>query len=121
MIILNRLSEYLDTHGNQFGFKPKLGTDTCIYALKEIISSYSRLIGSVFTCFDRVKHFALFTKLIRRDTPVFIVRLLLFWYSHQSMCVRWGGCISSKFNVRQEGVLYAYLFILECILVYTSS
>ena len=26
-IVLDRLSEYLDTMGNQFGFKPKLGTD----------------------------------------------------------------------------------------------
>ena len=31
LIILNRLSEYLDTHGNQFGFKPKLGTDLYLY------------------------------------------------------------------------------------------
>ena len=29
--------------GNQFGFKPKLGTDMCIYSLKESIGSYSQL------------------------------------------------------------------------------
>ena len=50
-IMLDRLSEYLDTMGNQFGFKPKLGTDMCIYSLKEIIGSYSRLNGCVFSCF----------------------------------------------------------------------
>ena len=39
-ILLDRLSEYLDTKamGNQFGFKPKLGTDMCIYSLKESIA-----------------------------------------------------------------------------------
>ena len=41
-ILLDRLSEYLDTMGNQFGFKPKLGTDMCIYSLKEIIGSCRR-------------------------------------------------------------------------------
>ena len=50
-ILLDRLSEYLDTMGNQFGFKPKLGTDMCIYSLKEIIGSYSQLNGCVFSCF----------------------------------------------------------------------
>ena len=42
-ILLDRLPEYLDTMGNQLGFKPKLGTDMCIYSLKEIIGSYSQL------------------------------------------------------------------------------
>ena len=47
-ILLDRLSEYLDTMGNQIGFKPKLGTDMCIYSLEEIIGSYSKLNGCVF-------------------------------------------------------------------------
>ena len=92
-ILLDRLSEYLDTMGNQFGFKPKLGTDMCIYSLKEIIGSYSKLNGCVFSCFldaskafDRVKHSMLFTKLLRRGAPGYIVRLLMFWYAHQQ-CV----------------------------------
>ena len=47
--ILLDLSEYLDTMGNQFGFKPKLGTDMCIYSLKEIIGSYSKLNGCFYS------------------------------------------------------------------------
>ena len=50
-VMLDRLSEYLDTMGNQLGFKPKLGTDMCIYSLKEIIGRYSQLNGCVFSCF----------------------------------------------------------------------
>ena len=63
IILLDRLSSALLTNCNQFGFKPKLGTDVCIYVLKEIIDSYRQLNGCVFMCFsnaskafDRVKH-----------------------------------------------------------------
>ena len=41
----------------------------------------------------------LFTKLLRRGAPGYIVRLLMFWYAHQTMCVRWGSSVSSKFTV----------------------
>ena len=37
-----------------------------------------------------------------------------YWYSHQTMCVRWAGALSSKFSVtngvRQGGILSPYLF-----------
>ena len=75
----------------------------------------------VFSCFldaskafDIVKHSMLFTKLLRRGAPCYIVRLLMFWYAHQTMCVRWGGSVSSKFTVsngvRQGGILSPFLF-----------
>ena len=52
----------------------------------------------------------LFTKLLRRGAPGYIVRLLMFWYAHQTMCVRWGRSVSSKFTVsngvRQGGILF---------------
>ena len=43
-VILNRISEYLLTTCNQFGFKNKLGTDMCIYALKEILENHIEAI-----------------------------------------------------------------------------
>ena len=46
--------------GDQFGFKPKLGTDICIYSLIEIIGSYNQLNGCVFSCFlDASKAFGM--------------------------------------------------------------
>ena len=74
-ILLDILSEYLDTMGNQFGCKPKLGTDVCIYSLKEIIGSYSQLNRCVLSCFWMLpklligSNTMLFTKLLRRCAP----------------------------------------------------
>ena len=93
----------------------------CIYSLKEIICSYSQLNGCVFSgfvdaskAFNRVKPSMLFTTLLRRGSPGYIVRLLKCWYAHQTMCVRWGGSVSSKFTVyngvRQGGILSPFLF-----------
>ena len=52
-IIFNRISCYLDTCPNQFGYKRNHGTDQCICVLKEIIDAYRVMNGSVFTCLFR--------------------------------------------------------------------
>ena len=39
-VILRRTSSFLITSCNQFGFKSKLGTDMCIYVLKDIVDNY---------------------------------------------------------------------------------
>ena len=62
-ILLDRLSSYITTADNQFGFKAKHGTDLCIYALKKVIDMYqgknsSVLVGFIDAskAFDRVNH-----------------------------------------------------------------
>ena len=102
-------------------FQKKHSTDQCVFVLKELIDSYRMLNGSVFTCFldaskafDRVNHSLLFDKLCARGVPFYLIRLLVYWYEHQRMCVRWGGVYSSSFTatngVRQGGILSPYLF-----------
>ena len=120
-IILERIECYLITSGNQFGFKKKHGTDMCIYTLKEAIHLYTSMKGCVFTCFldaskafDRVNHSLLFEKLAKRGIPIYILRILTYWYENQRLCVRWGETISEFFKVtngvRQGSILSSYFF-----------
>ena len=109
------------TIDNQFGFKPKHGTGMCIFLLKQTVSYYVNKETPVFStfldaskAFDRTNHNLLFAKLIKRNVPMCIVRLLLSWYRQQNMQVKWGTNYSSPFTVtngvRQGGVLSPYLF-----------
>ena len=120
-VLLDRLSVFISTSDNQFGFKTKHSTDLCIYALKEAVESYRRhgstmLIGFVdaSSAFDKINHHKLFTKLKQRGVPGSIIRILVYWYANQSMRVKWGNCISAPFRVgngvRQGGLLSPALF-----------
>ena len=42
-ILIDRISHFLETCPNQFGFKRNLGTDTCIYIWKEMVDKYKSL------------------------------------------------------------------------------
>lgn len=115
-VILNRLEPYLYTAANQFGFKPDHGTDTCIFDLKELLDKYHSQGSTMFLCFldaskafDRVNHDKLFIKLSNRGVPGYLIRILIFWYSQQTMQVKWGESVSDSFRVsngiRQGGIL----------------
>ena len=79
------------------------------------------LISLVYACFidaskafDRVNHWHLFYKLLDRDVPKYLVRILMFWYTTQTFIVKWDNVISESFTVcngvRQGGVLSPLLF-----------
>ena len=93
----------------------------CIFAPKEIIASYRSRNSSLFLCFldaskafDRVNHEKLFTKMADRGISKYLIRILVFWYTHQTMMPRWGSSVSEPFHVsngvRQGGILSPFLF-----------
>ena len=55
-----------------------------------------------------------FKKLFACNTSLLIVRILMFWYQRQSICVKWGKRTSEYFSiinrVRQGSVLSPQLF-----------
>ena len=70
----------------------------------------------MFSCFldaskayDSVNHWTLFKKLLKRGISVVIVRILLFWYSKQEICIKWGNetfsCFTIFNGVRQGSIL----------------
>ena len=120
-VILYRLEEYLWTTNNQFGYKAGHSTDLCVYALIEFIEYFKRRSTSVYVAFldaskafDKINHWILFKKLIARRVPIYLVKVLCFWYQNQSMYIKWGSTFSGKFHVtngvRQGGVLSPLLF-----------
>ena len=106
--LLEMLEQYLHTHDHQFRFKKQHSTDMCIFTVKSVIKYYTKQKSSVYTCFldaakafDRVSHWTLFSKLINRNIPLVIVRIIAFWYQTQPMCIKRGEII----------LFYFYLFI----------
>ena len=121
LVLLKHLSDHLNTQCNQFGFKSKHSTDMCIFTLKQIIEFYVSKGSPVYVCyldaskaFDRISHWSLFAKLIDRQVNPLFVRLLFFWYSQQTMCIRWSSCLSPFFTVsngvRQGGIISPIFF-----------
>ena len=102
IVILNRCKKFLSTSSNQFGFKNGHSADLCIFVLKQVLHSYRLKSSPVFICFldaskayDRVRHSKLFKSLVERKVPLYIVRILAFWYSKQIMCIQWDKVKSS--------------------------
>ena len=121
LVILNRYEHILISVDNQFGFKKNLSTDMCIFSMKQIVHYYISKSSPVYACFldaskafDRVNHYKLFSKMIKCGIPIFVVKLIMYWYSQQSFCVKWDNVYSDSFNVsngvRQGGILSPYLF-----------
>lgn len=120
-LLLERILKVINLSSNQFGFKKKHSTDMCNFILKETVRHYRSLGSNVFACFldaskafDRVNHRKLFNILHERKIPSIIIRIIRYWYSNQTIRVRWGSFLSELFNVkngvRQGGVLSPILF-----------
>ena len=121
LVILEQFGQYFETNSNQFGFKKGHATDMCVFVMKEVINFYGSLSSPVYSCmldsskaFDRVNHFHLFSKLLKRNMPKLLIRLLYVWYRTQTFVVKWNNILSKPFNVingvRQGGVLSPKLF-----------
>ena len=121
LIIMDKFGEYLTSNSHQFGFKKQHSTDLCIFTMKEIINYYNALSSPVYACFidaskafDKINHWCLFHKLLNRNMPQIVVRLLMIWYSTQMFSVKWDGFTSEPFyvsnGVRQGGILSPQLF-----------
>ena len=83
LCLTKMLDTYLWTSDNQFGFKKKHATDLCTYKVKSVVEYYNYFRSPVYTCFldaskafDRINHWTLFKKVLLRDVPPLLVRIL---------------------------------------------
>ena len=74
--------------------------------LREYIELYRKRSTTVLViflsaskAFDRLDHCLLLKKIIKRKEPLFIVRLLIAWYSIQRMHIRRRNTFSTSFCV----------------------
>jgi hypothetical protein len=120
-IILQRCSNKFLTSELQFGFKVNSSTNMCSLILKETLLYYVNNESSVYCtfldatkAFDRVHYCKLFSLLVKRGLPPYIVRLLINMYTGHTVRVCWHGMMSDYFiatnEVKQGGVLSPVLF-----------
>ena len=119
--LLENFEQYFRTSDNQFGFKKHLGCNHAIYSLRSVVEYFNDYGSTVNICsidiskaFDKLNHFALFSKLLVKNVPINVVKLLLTWYTTSVAMVNWNGTLSKHYKlmagVRQGGVLSPILF-----------
>ncbi|XP_063538392.1 uncharacterized protein LOC134747710 [Cydia strobilella] len=108
------LDRYIRISDAQFGFRPKLSTESAILGLKHTVEYYTQRKTPIYACFldlskafDLVNYELLWAKLKKAGVPMDIVHILRSWYLCQVNVVRWGKEVSEEYRlecgVRQGG------------------
>jgi Reverse transcriptase (RNA-dependent DNA polymerase) len=119
--LMSKFASYLDTTDSQFGFKQSMGCGEAIFTARRVIESYVDGGDTAHVCaldiskaFDKVNHYGLFLKLMKRNIPSSFLGLLVNWLPYCFTCIKWRGCYSPSFQlsvgIRQGSVLAPILF-----------
>ena len=126
---------FLPNSDLQFGFKPKTSTSHAIFSLKQSVNHFtsngSRVYLAFLDCskaFDKISHFGLFIKLIKRNVPLCFLLCVIFFYMNMSCSVKWGESLSNAFGIpsgtKQGGILspdFFSLYMHDLILLLQAS
>ena len=111
----------LQTTDMQFAYKAKHSTTLCTMVYLETLHHYVNIGSNVYSClldaskvFNRIHYGKLFTILLSKQVPAYIIRYLLDSFIRQMSRALWDTCCSAYFSmsngVIQGGVLSAILF-----------
>ena len=107
----------------QLSFKPGVSTSHAIHSLKNTVNHFTdnslRVFLSFLDCskaFDRISHWGLFVKLLKRNVPLCFLMSVIYLYLNMSCVVKWKGQKSCAFDVdtgtKQGGILSTDFFSL---------
>ena len=91
VVIFNRISTLLQSRSNQFGFKPKHGTELCVFVCSNNGSVMHVALLDTSKAFDRKNRRKRLLKLESRGVPTYILRLLSNELIGHYTCVRLGS------------------------------
>ena len=105
-VILVLWGHLLSSDSLQFGYKAGFSTTQCTWLVMEVASYFLRkgtpCIVTLLDCtkaFDKCKFDILFGKLVDRNVPAVVIRVLLVVYEEQYAWVKWGKSRSRTFGV----------------------
>lgn len=100
-LLNSHLCSHAQIHDAQFGFRPRLSTESAILALKHVVSYYTTRQTPVYACFldlskafDLVAYDVLWKKVEEMGVAPEVSNILKFWYASQTNNVRWGSSLS---------------------------
>ena len=97
-VVLVIWGDLLSSDSLQFGFKAGVSTTQCSWMVMEIAQYFQRrntpIIATLLDCskaFDKCIFEKIFTKLLDKNLPPIVVRVLVYVYQEQEGCVNLGG------------------------------
>ena len=116
MCIFVRINGIIKLNGLQMGFVKGGGCEKCLYVVSNVVNYFLKKLSDVYivtldatAAFDRVNIYGLLGKLIDKNVPYEVVRVLLSCYTNSKACVRLNGYLTDYIvinsGVKQGGIL----------------
>ena len=120
-LLVSVYGDWLGSDHLQFGFKKGSSCSHALFSFTESVRHFnkrgSKMYGAFLDAskaFDKVLINGLLTKLIKRNVPILLIRILYVWFDNLHCSVVWNSMIGMPFavkcGVRQGGVLSPFLF-----------